>query len=121
VVDVEPFPAESVEGAEFLDQRIRALQVLGPESRPGGDLVVQLAQRLLLGCGDRPRDRDEEVAIALQVRVAERERALQVGADERVAEDPVGGRGQFLEEFVQLAVRRRILLHDGRIPQPVIT
>ena len=51
------------------------------------DVTVQRPQRFFLTGGQRTHGRDQEVAVALEVTRAQRERPLQVAADEVVAED----------------------------------
>jgi hypothetical protein len=68
---------------------------------------MQRPKSRLLVWGDRATDRNQEVAVAVQVSVADREGTLQVGADEVVAEDPGGALRQLAEQVVELGERCR--------------
>jgi hypothetical protein len=81
--------------------------VLGPVPRPGRDLVMQRAKPCLLVWGDRATDRNQEVAVTVQVSVADREGTLQVRPDEVVAEDLGGTVRQLAEQVVELQERCR--------------
>ena len=76
--------------------------MMGPVPRPGGHLIMQRPKSHLLVWADRTPDRNQEVAVAVQVSVADREGTLQVGADEVVAEDPGGAFSQLAEQVVEL-------------------
>ena len=79
--------------------------MLGPVARPGGDLVMQRAKPRLLVWGDGTTDRNQEVAFAVHVGVADREGTLQVRSDEVVAEDLGGAVGQLAEQVVEFEER----------------
>jgi len=76
--------------------------MLDPVPGPGGDLVMERAKSRLLVWGDRATDRNQEVAVTVDVSVADREGTLQVGTDEVVAEDPGGAFRQLAEQVVEL-------------------
>ena len=102
VVDVQPFPAQPAQRAQLGQRGIGPLQVLGPVLRAVREPGVHGPQASLLGCADLAPHRDQEVAVALQVRVADRERPLQVGAHKVGPENPRGPVGQFGDDGVQL-------------------
>lgn len=80
--------AEAVERAELFPVGVRAFEVLGPVFRPGRELVVHRAEGGLMVRGDRALYRDQEVAVAVRIGVAQREGSLQMGAAEAVPENP---------------------------------
>jgi hypothetical protein len=73
MVDVQPFPAQRAQRAQLGHRGIGPFQVLGPVLRAGRELGVHGPQASFLGRVDLAVHRDEEVAVALHVRVADRE------------------------------------------------
>jgi hypothetical protein len=92
VVDVEPVDPDRVDAGEVGRGRVGAFQVSGPVTGAGGDLVVESTECGLAGTAGRVDDDRDEVAVAVGVAVTERERTLQVGADEVGVEDVAPGR-----------------------------
>jgi hypothetical protein len=82
MVDVHPVPAEPLERAEVRHRQPGAFEVVGPVAVAGGDLGVQRADLRLLRGRQRVAVHDEEVAVTVQVRFADGERALEVRPDE---------------------------------------
>ena len=69
-------------------------------------------RRLLLGV--RPvAHHDEEVAVAVQVTRAEGEGALEVRADERLAERRLGAGDEVVQHAVELGVARGVGVEHG--------
>lgn len=77
---------------------------MDPVPVTGGDLIMQCTQpRLLLRC-DGLMGRDQEVTVAVQVRIAHGERPLQVCPHEVLAQDLHGPLGDLDQQQVELGV-----------------
>lgn len=77
----------------------------------GRDLVMQRPEAGLLFPRDRSVHRNEEVAVAVDVRIADREGTLQVRADEVAPENAHCTQGQLFEERVELGELCRVRLN----------
>ncbi len=89
-----------------LDRRERPFEVVRPVALARRDLVVQLAERGDLVVRHGSVRGHDPVAVALLVPGAQRERALQPGAGEVVAEDVPPLVEQLGEQLVEIGVRR---------------
>jgi hypothetical protein len=107
MVDVQPLLPHSAQGPQLAHRRVGTFQVLGPVPAPGGELVVHGPEPGFLRGGNWAVDGDQEVAVAVDVRIADRERPLQVRAGEVVPEDAAGALGQVLQDRVELRELRR--------------
>jgi hypothetical protein len=58
---------------------------------------------------------DDEIDVAVLVEVADGERALEIGADERVAERVLDAGGQVVQDGVEVGVRGWIVHRVGRL------
>ena len=84
VVDEQPLPAEARETAQLISRGVGAFEVMRPMLRPGRDRGMQLPDSSFLHRRQLARDNDQEVTVAVEVGVTQRERALEVGTDEVV-------------------------------------
>src|SRR5581483_1563784 len=103
VVEVEPLVVRLP--PQLRTRRIRALEVLAPLDLAAEETLVHGLQLRLLAFVGVALDDAEKVDIAPLVAGAERERAVQVRADERVAEDALLLGDQLAQELVELRKR----------------
>ena len=82
----------------------------GPVLGAGGELVVQGAQARFLRGRYLAMNRDEEVAVAVDIRIADRERPLKIGPGEIVPEKAPGPLGQLPQDRVQFGKPRWALI-----------
>ena len=80
--------------------------MVAPVALAGRDVVVERADLALLRGRERVTVRDQEVAVAVQVRVAEREGPLQVRPHEPVSKDLPRPTDDLVEQPVELGIRR---------------
>ena len=106
VVVEQPLRAEVVDRGELSDRCIGPLKVVAPVPFAGGDLVMEVTQPGDLRLGQGAVGRDEPVAVAFLVATAERERALDVRADEILSENSLPVSEQLCEELVEVGVWR---------------